>query len=483
MTTIHRAIAFSAADKYITQILQIVTLAVMSRLLTPAEIGLYMIANSIFLLADNFRTFGVGIYVVQAQELRHETLQTAFTIALILSLATAAALNLLAAPLAAFYAEPALGHLIALSTLALLAVPFAAPIVALLQREMAFRQLALVNLSATLAGFLATVTLGFLGTGAESYVWGSVVQSLAIALLAFAMHRDLAIFRLSVVDARRMLSFGAVSSSVTVVNMVYDMLPRLAFGKILGFDAVGIYARAATICQLPDRAFGAALQPVILPAMAAHVRAGGELREAYLRGHALMSAVQWPALILLALLADPVVRLLLGPQWGDTVPLVRLIALASMALAPAFMTFPVLVASGRIVDTLVSSLVSLPPSVLIVVGASWFGGLTTVAVSLFVVAPLQMFVALAFIRRAIGLTWTELIAASCASACVAIGTAIAPVVIILFSPTGFALGWGATFLAVATAGLGWFATLHLLKHPVRDEILAAGRMIVAASTR
>src|SRR5699024_5124109 len=152
-----------------------------------------------------------------------------------------------------------------------------------------------------------------------------------------------------------------------------ELLPRLALGRILGFDAVGIYARAVTVCQLPDRAVVSALQPVVLPAMAARVRARGSLKDTYLRGLSLMSALQWPALAFLALLADPVVRILLGAQWAATTPLVRMIALASMMLAPAFMTFPVLVASGRLRDTLLSSLISLPPSVLIVVGVAPFG--------------------------------------------------------------------------------------------------------------
>ena len=196
-----------------------------------------------------------------------------------------------------------------------------------------------------------------------------------------------------------------------------------------------------------------------------------------------MSAVQWPALLLLALLADPVVRVLLGPQWGEAAPLVRLVALASMALAPAFMTFPVLVASGRVRDTFTSSLISLPPSVLIVVGAAWFGGLTTVAASLFVVAPLQMLVALFYVRRAIDLSWAELGAASRASACVTLGAAIVPAALVLLSPQGFALGLGASALAVAGAALGWLAALRLVRHPVEAEIVATARILLAAAGR
>jgi O-antigen/teichoic acid export membrane protein len=441
-----------------------------------------MIANTIFLLADNFRTFGVGVYVVQVQNLRREALQSAFTVTLALSLVTAAALSLLAGPLARFYAEPELGHLVSLSTLAFLVIPFASPIVALLQREMAFRQLALINLGAAATGFVVTVSLGFAGAGPVSYVWGFVAQGLALALLAVAVRPDTWIFRLSTADCRRILSFGAISSGSTVVNMAFDMLPRLAFGKILGFDAVGLYGRALNICQIPDRAIASALQPVVLPAMAAHARAGGDLRESWLRGHALMSAVQWPTLAMLALLADPVVRLLLGSQWGEAAPLVRIIAFAMMALAPAFMTFPVLVASGRIRDTLMSSLIVLPPSAAISIGAAFFG-LTAVALSLFVTAPAQMLVALFFVRRAIGLSWPEIVRASRESVAITAGTALVPAAVILLSPNGFALGWGETAVAVLGGAVGWIATLWAIDHPLRSEIVAVRRMAMELLAR
>jgi O-antigen/teichoic acid export membrane protein len=440
MSSVHRAIAFSAADKYASQLLQLVTLAIMSRLLTPGEIGLYMIASSIFVLADSFRTFGVGVYVVQEQDLRRETLRTAFTITLVLSLATAGVLTLLASPLAAFYADPELAHLVVLSTLALLFVPFASPVVALLQREMAFRALAIVNLGAGMTGSLVTISLGLAGVGAASYVWGTVAQSLAIAVIAIAIHRDGAIFRLSLTDARRMMAFGATSSSVALVNMAYDLLPRLAFGKILGLDALGIYARAVTVCQLPDRAIGAALQPVVLPAMAAHARAGGDLKASYLRGLTLITSVQWPTLVVLALLADPVVRVLLGAQWDAAAPLVRIVALGMTALAPALMTFPLLVATGRIRDALLSTAIAVPPSIAIAIGAATFG-LTAVAASALVTAPFQMLVAFHFVRRAVGLEWREAFAAMRSSLAMTAGTAAVPALVVVASPHGFDLGW------------------------------------------
>jgi O-antigen/teichoic acid export membrane protein len=387
-----------------------------------------------------------------------------------------------AGQIALFYGEPELRGLLIVAALGLLFVPFGSPIMALLRRDLAFKAIAGINVAAASANAGITILLGVAGYGAMSFVWGYVVSSVVLALLAFVIRPETWIFRPSLADCGAVLSFGIVSSLVTVTNMAYELLPRLALGKLLGFDAVGLYSRAVTVCQLPDRAISSAMQPVVLPAMAARARADGDLKDVYLRGHALMSAVQWPALIMLALLADPIVRVLLGPQWLEAAPLARLIALATMALAPAFMTYPLLVSAGRVRDTLFSSLISLPPSFVIVAAAASFG-LEAVAASLFLTAPLQMLVALLFVRRAIDLSLGELAHASRGSAVIAIGTAALPGAVVALSPTGFALDWLQTLIAVAGGATGWLTGLWWTNHPLRHEIALVWRMVARSAER
>jgi O-antigen/teichoic acid export membrane protein len=470
LDTIRRSVLFSISDRYLSQVLLVLTTAVMARILTPAETGLFVIANSLILLADNFREWGIGAFIVQERHLTRPVVQSAFTVTLLLSVAMGGAVYLGAGEIAAFYGSPALKDLLILSIIGILIIPFGSSVLALLQRDLEFKKIAIINIVGALANCIATISFGLAGIGAASFIWGYVISKGLVTVLAIVVRPDWWVFRPSLRHVRTAFSFGSISAVVTVVNMAFDLLPRLALGKILGFDAVGIFSRAVTVCQLPERALISALQPVVLPAMAAHARAGGDLKEAYLRGHELMSAIQWPALIMLALLADPVVQVLLGSQWGAVPPLVRIIALATMALAPAFMTYPVLVAVGRVKDTMFASLISLPPSILLVVMAA-FHGTEAVAASLLLTAPLQMYVALFFIRRALNLTWAELARASKCSIVLALGTAVIPAAIVALSPSGFDLDWLYTALALLGGVVGWFTSLRLVHHPIGEEII------------
>jgi O-antigen/teichoic acid export membrane protein len=77
------------------------------------------------------------------------------------------------------------------------------------------------------------------------------------------------VYRPSFAGSRSMLSFGGFSSVTALMNVGYQRLPRLALGRLIGFDAVGQYNRAATLCQIPERAVVGAVSAVALPALSA----------------------------------------------------------------------------------------------------------------------------------------------------------------------------------------------------------------------
>jgi O-antigen/teichoic acid export membrane protein len=221
---------------------------------------------------------------------------------------------------------------------------------------------------------------------------------------------------------------------------------------------------------------------VLLPAFAREVRAGGELSGAYLHGIALATAVQWPFLVGLAILAEPIVAIVLGPAWMGAAPVVRLLALGSLSLFAAFLTYPVLVAVGRIRDTLTASLIVLPPSALIVTLAA-FHSLEAVAASLFVTGPLQMVVSFIVIRRHMPFPWGALIERLARSAIVTAGASAAPLAIAVAD--GFTPHPGALALAGAVAGsaIGWLVALSATRHPLLELLPAPRSVIDAVRTR
>jgi len=476
VTSIRRSLAFSFGQTYGGYVLGLAGTLVLARLLTPAEFGVFAIGTSVVMLLDAVRDFGVGTFLVQEKELTRERVRSAFTIAAGISGVCAVLLLALAQPIAAFYGSPGVAGILAVLAANIIVSVLGTPSLSLLRRDLQFDALAAINLLSAALQLGAVILLALLGFGYMSLAWSTLIGTLARAAMAFAWRPAAWAFRPSLTAWREILAFGGYSTATAIINVFYEALPQLIIGRMLGVLPVGLYGRATMICALPDRLFVSALQPVVLPALTERVRANRDLKGPYLLAAGHMSALLWPGLLCLVLLADPVVRLLLGPQWGEVPPLVRIMALGSLSLFPAFMTYPMMVALGRIRDTLTMSLISLPPSILVIFAFSHIG-IEAVAAAQLINAPLQVFVAVTFIRRRIDLSWREIAEAVRPSAIIALCTAAAPAAVVALSGFRLDLPLPAFFLAVAGAVPGWLVGVAVSGHPLWLEVKRALRMV------
>ncbi len=152
-------------------------------------------------------------------------------------------------------------------------------------------------------------------------ILGTIIGTLISAILLLMCQRNWKIFKPSLAGYRDVFEFGAYSSAVVIVNVVLPMVaatdPR---ARILDFTAVGLYSRAVSITQVFDRLVLQVVNPVIMPAIAAHARAGGDLKKAYLDAVALIGVLHWPFLIFIALLADQIILVLAWIHVGRDCP-------------------------------------------------------------------------------------------------------------------------------------------------------------------
>jgi O-antigen/teichoic acid export membrane protein len=79
-----RAIMFSFAGKYTSMVMEFVSVMVVSRILTPAELGVFSLAMGSIAIGQMLRDFGLSLYIVQEKELTDEKIQSCFTISVIL---------------------------------------------------------------------------------------------------------------------------------------------------------------------------------------------------------------------------------------------------------------------------------------------------------------------------------------------------------------------------------------------------------------
>jgi O-antigen/teichoic acid export membrane protein len=254
-----------------------------------------------------------------------------------------------------------------------------------------------------------------------------------------------------------------------VINQTYQTLPQLVLGQLLPPSAVGLYNRATTVSDIPDRIVLTSVFSVAFPALAVEVREGRSLKQAYLRALGYITVFYWPALMLLALLAHPVILLLLGTQWLSVIPLLQVMAVAGLAWFPVVLTSPVLLAVGANRDRVLADLLGRSLSAVVLCSSAYFG-IMAMAASKLVTLPYQMILSLCFVRRHVPFRWREAGAALWQSAMVTAGTAAGPIGVIALPDFSFDLSMAATALALLLAAIGWVVSVYMTQHPILPEL-------------
>lgn len=473
MSVVKRALLLSTAERYFALVSSFATLAIISRILTPDEIGVSVIGMAVVAIAMALREFASTSYIIQHRALTDEAIRGAFSAMLFVTTLIAGALALLAPTLASAYDEARLAPYLYVASACLVLELISTLIITLMRREMEFGKVAIISIAGSATALVASTGLALLGFSYMSLAWAWLAGTAVTATVALCLRPDFRMFKPILSHWRDMVAFGGYNGATVFLYKAYEALPYLLLGRVLSPHASALFSRTVMICQLPDKIFLSGAASVVLSAFSADVRQGRSLKEPYLHALGLVTAFQWPALMVLALLAHPVVHIVLGDQWTEVAPLVQIAAIAYLFSFSFELNYPVFVSLGAVRDIFLRALIVCPVSAVIMTGAALAGGLQAMAYSLIIIIPFQAFVSFQFIRHRVSLRWGELAASLWRSAAVAAFSAAGPLVVLAANGFRLELSIGQALIAGALSGVAWLGGLQATAHPLRAEIMKA----------
>jgi O-antigen/teichoic acid export membrane protein len=468
--SVRGAAMWAMAAQYVTFGVTFVTGVIISRFfLGPEEVGLFSIALAAAMLVSVFQDFGITRYIAGEKELGPDKVRTCFSVSLVVALAIGLVVLALAWPIAAFYGDDRLVPVVAVIAASYLLVPFGIVPSALLQRDMDFRSLFVVNGGSILAMGATAVTLAALGWSALSLSFAIVAQAGAKAVLGIALSGCRPPWPLSFTGAQPVLQFGSKMMTLYAVASAGIRSPDLVVGRVVGIAATGLFSRATSLAHQLVTLLAGAVGAVFYPAFARLRDRGEDLAPPYLRVAAGFTAVTWPGMAFLAAAALPIVLLLYGANWAEVAPLLALIALSEFFFTalPLQGELPILL--GRIRLLLVLNIVETILSILLLVIAGLWS-LEAAAASRIVYGLIWWVTYAWMLRTLIGLSWRALAQVYARSIAVSVA-AVAPLLLVyefIEGPESLSFAWLA--LSAAAGALCWLAALFLVRHPARHEV-------------
>jgi len=328
---------------------RILTIVVISRILSPAEVGIVAASMAIISVIALIAQMGVGAALIQRETVSFDHFGTALVMTIVSGLAFAGAVYALAPWLAGLLAiaeaEAALQFLAVIIIVQSVTLVFES----LAMRELQFGKVATADFLAMAIGFGAvSIACALAGLGLWSLVAGQigrVVVKLALVIVLIRPSWRMTVTRKALGD---ILSFGALFSIDRVAEVSASRLDRSVLGAVLGPEAVGLYTRAQQLLEIAAVATTRPLDIVLFPIMSRVQDSRDKLERGFTSAVALIGAVTLPATLLIVLASKPWIPLILGAHWSGLVPPLQILVLGLFLRSYDWATAVLARSAGRV---------------------------------------------------------------------------------------------------------------------------------------
>ena len=343
-TGIRRGLVWSSLNAVVLRVGTFAMGIFLARILAPEEFGVFAIALTVQAILMTLADFGLSTDLIRSKD--HEAKSpTVATLGLVMGTLLFLLMFSTAQPTANLLGSPQAAPVIALMSGSLLMAGLGVVPYAKLQREFQQKRLFGISLLDFVAVNTLTVVLVLLGWGVIALAIARLVAQFATLIAQYAMAGMKPRFGFDRALAPQVIAFGLPVAAANMLSWLLLNIDNIAISSLAGPVALGFYYLAFNISNWPMSMLGQVVRSIALPAFARVVGTGKDRSLGIAMGP--VWALGLLAGIMLALLADPVIRLVYGDRWAPSAPILMVLDLF-VALRMVFDLFAsYLLAKGR----------------------------------------------------------------------------------------------------------------------------------------
>lgn len=380
-----RGAFFTLAAQIAKIVLQLLSVVVLARLLTPHDYGLLAIVLVIVGVGEIFRDFGLTTASIQAPVLTTGQRDNLFWINSAIGVVLTVVMFVLAWPIEAVTGEPEIFGMVQWLSLLFLLNGLATQHRANLARDLKFKAMAVIDIAAATIALAVAIVAALLG----AEYWALVLQQLASGVVVLAgsvlAGRWLPHWYSRAASVRQLINFGWNIVATNMLVYVGSQIDTIMVAAKFGTSPLGLYNRAYQLVMTPLGQVRSPTKNVALPVLSRVQEDPPRFNTYVTAAQLLLGYGLGIPLILVAALAEPIVRIMLGPQWTEATPILALFAVAGLLTTLSYVGYWVYLSRGLggqlFRYTIVTTIIKI---ICIVVGS--FYGLVGVAIG-FAVAP------------------------------------------------------------------------------------------------
>ncbi len=391
------------------QMLSLVSIVIFAKLLSPDDFGAFSILMVFTGFLAIFSDMGTSAAIIHLKNPSKKLLSSIFYFNLFIGAFLTFSLILFASSIAVYFENPQLKELLQLVSLNFIITSFGIVQRTLLQKNIDFKHLSLINSLALLIGLTSGLTAAYSGLGVYSLIIQMLISSLLSTGLIWYYSSWIPQWHFSLNEIKKIWKYTSNLSVFSVINYFSQNADNFLIGKYLSMTSLGVYSIAYRIMLYPLQNISSILMRVLFPAFSTFQNDNEKFRSVYLKVIFYIALVSFPIMAGLMAISNVLIDVLFGNKWEGLALLLVILAPSGMMRSIFTTVGTILMAKGRTDIQLRLGTVNAVLTVIgFIIGLNW--GVNGVAFSYLIVNTIMFYPTFKISWRQIDLSVKEGIA-------------------------------------------------------------------------
>ena len=346
-STATKGIIWSAVDKFAVQFGQFFASILLARILVPEDFGLIGMLAIFIALSQIFIESGLGLGLIQRQDSTDIDFSTVFVFNLGVSSFFYLLLFLAAPFISTFFNQPQLTNLIRVLGLNLFIIALAIVQRTKLTIAIDFKSIAKSNVIGMIVGGVFGVIAAKGGYGVWSLVLQTLLGSLATSVSLWVFSNWSPSIAFSKKSFKSLFGYGSKLLIAGLYAQILNNVYNICLGKFYPTASLGYYTKARSFADLSAGTVVSVIHQATFPILSSVQDDREKLVSIYSRLIRMSAFFIIPLMTLIALLAKPIVILLLTEKWVSLIPLLQWMVFARVFYPMSALNMNLLNAIGR----------------------------------------------------------------------------------------------------------------------------------------
>lgn len=340
-------VVWTAIQRFGMSIIQFLSNMVLARLLTPDDYGCIGMLGIFLAISTAFISGGFVSALIQKINVTEEDFSTVFYWNITVSILCYILLFWVAPLIAEFYHIAELSSILRVLGIILIINGISIVHETALRKNLQFNKLAKINIISSFIATVVAILLAFIGGGVWTLVVQQLILRIGIAIMLWNASSWYPKLIFSQESFKTMFSYGSFLLLSDLINNIVDNIQGLIIGRKYSSGDMGYYTQAKKLEEIPTYSITQLVGQVTFPIYAKLQKEQSRLKQAVRKSLLQMNFINFPLMLLLIVIANPLIKLLYSERWLNAVEYFQILCIAGLVNCMQSVNYQVVGATGH----------------------------------------------------------------------------------------------------------------------------------------